>query len=110
MVKKFSNLEVRFTTFRRTLTACHPCGLLGTVNVIGGESAEWAFLQTYEEVDARGNVQGLMLDNDESNGQKVPFYSASHLSPCFCFAFAFIPHGPDGFAGTHYRVLRSLQS
>ncbi len=26
----------------------------------------------------------------------------------FCFAFAFIPHGLDGFARTHYRVLRSL--
>ena len=26
----------------------------------------------------------------------------------FCFAFAFVPHGLDGFARTHYRVLRSL--
>ena len=28
----------------------------------------------------------------------------------FCLAFVFIPHGPDGFAGTHYRVLASSQS
>ena len=40
MVKKFSNIEVRFTTFRPTLTACHPCGLHGTVNVIESISAE----------------------------------------------------------------------
>ena len=43
--------------------------------------AEWAFLQSYEEVDENVNTNILTIDNERGNQYSVPFYSASQLSP-----------------------------
>ena len=81
IAKTFSNLEVEFVTCKPTLIKGHPCGLCVNVKRVNGRNSEWAFLQSYEEVDANGNTNGPTLDNDKSNQYKVPFYSASQLSP-----------------------------
>ncbi len=81
IVKTFSRFELRLKPYKPTLTSGHPCGLCASVNIVKGNSSDWAFLQTYEEVDTSGNVQDPVIDNDKNNTQKVPFYSASRLSP-----------------------------
>ena len=81
IVKRFPHLEVKFVTYKPISTAGRPCGMCASVRAIGGSSSEWAFLQSYEEVDGNGNTKGPILDNDKNNRNSVLFYSASQLSP-----------------------------
>ena len=81
IAKAFSDLEVEFVTWKPTLSKVRPCGLCVNVKRVNGRNSDWAFLQSYEEVDANGNTNRLTLDNDKSNQYSFPFYSASQLSP-----------------------------
>ena len=81
IAKAFSDLEVEFVTWKPTLSKVRPCGLCVNVKRVNGRNSEWAFLQSYEEVDENVNTNILTIDNERGNQYSVPFYSASQLSP-----------------------------
>ena len=69
-------------TYKPASTTGRPCGMCASASAIDGSSSEWAFLQSYEEIDKNGNTNGLILDNDKCNKYSVPFYFATQLGPC----------------------------